>query len=103
MQGGNDARVMAAITLLEEALAIDPRNDEVRVLLDSLRINRGGSASIALNGGDQAQFLRAESLFVRDSVAQAFAIVERLWALGQNQLYPPLITLRRRITSRLGI
>ena len=102
-QGGNDARVLAAISLLEEALALEPRNDEVRVLLDSLRINRGGSASIALSSSDQEQFLRAESLFVRDSVAQAFAIVERLWTRGQNQLYPPLISLRQRVTSRLGI
>ena len=103
VQGGDDARILAAIELLEDALAIDPRNNDVRVTLDSLRIGRGGIGSIALSSNDQAQYLRAEGLFVQDSVAQAFAIVERLWVQGQNQLFPPLISLRRRITSRLGI
>lgn len=101
--GGGAAQVRAAITALEEAVTLNPENNQAKVLLDTLRIGTGGQAAVALSSEDEQQFRRAENLFVEGNVAQAFAIVERLLQTESNRLYPPLLSLRQRITARLGI
>jgi len=101
--GGGVAQDRAAISLLEEAVSLNPGNRDARLLLDTLRIRTGGQATVALSSTDEQQFRRAEQLFIQGSVAQAFGIVERLLQDESNQGYPPLLDLRRRITSRLGV
>lgn len=101
--GGGIAQDRAAIGLLEEAVSLNPGNRDARLLLDTLRIRTGGQATVALSSTDEQQFRRAEQLFIQGSVAQAFGIVERLLQDESNQGYPPLLDLRRRITSRLGV
>ena len=100
---GGTAQVRAAISILEEAVTLNPDNSQAKVLLDSLRIGSGGQAAVALSSADEQQFRRAETLFVEGNVAQAFAIVERLLQSESNRLYPPLLNLRQRIANRLGI
>ncbi|TVR89036.1 MAG: hypothetical protein EA428_10985 [Spirochaetaceae bacterium] len=101
--GGGIAQDRAAIGLLEESVSLNPGNRDARLLLDTLRIRTGGQATVALSSTDEQQFRRAEQLFIQGSVAQAFGIVERLLQDESNQGYPPLLDLRRRITSRLGV
>ena len=104
VQGGaGQAQTQAAISLLEEAVTLNPDNDEAKILLDELRIGLGGRATVALSSEDEQLFRRAEQLFVQNNVAQAYAIVQRLLQKGNNQLYAPLLELERRITARLGI
>ncbi len=101
--GGGVAQARAAITALEEAITLNPDNNQAKVLLDTLRIGTGGQAAVALSSEDEQQFRRAENLFVEGNVAQAFAVVERLLQDESNRLYPPLLNLRQRIAARLGI
>ncbi|NBC28594.1 MAG: hypothetical protein GVY29_01215 [Spirochaetes bacterium] len=104
VQGGaGQAQTQAAISLLEEAVTLNPDNDQAKILLDELRIGLGGRATVALSSEDEQLFRRAEQLFVQNSVAQAYAIVQRLLQEENNQLYAPLLELERRITARLGI
>ena len=103
VQEGGQAQQQAAISLLEEALSLNPENDQAKILLDELRIGLGGRATIALSSEDEQLFRRAERLFVQNQVAQAYAIVQRLLQNENNQLYAPLLELERRITARLGI
>jgi tetratricopeptide (TPR) repeat protein len=100
---GSAAQTRAAINLLEEAVSLNPENNEAKVLLDRLRIDTGGQATATLTSAEEQQLRRAETLFVENKVAQAFAIVERLMQEEENRLYPPLLDLRKRIVSRLGM
>ena len=102
-QRGGDVQILAAIDLLEQAVVVNPRNTIAQLELDTLRINRGGQSSATLNSSDEQLFRRAQTLTVQGRVAQAFAVVERLWGSPQNQLYPPLVSLRARLTVQLGI
>ena len=97
------AQVQAAISLLEEAVTLNPDNDQAKILLDELRIGLGGRATVALSSEDEQLFRRAQQLFVQNNVAQAYAIVQRLLQDENNQVYAPLLELERRITARLGI
>lgn len=101
--GGGEAQRQAAISLLEEAVTLNPDNRQAQILLDRLRIQSGGQATVALSSAEEQQFRRAETLFIQDNVAQAYAIVQQLLQDEENQLYPPLLDLEERIAARLGI
>ncbi len=103
LAGGGEAQTIAAIELLEQAVTVNPDNRDARLLLDRLRINAGGQASVALSSTDEQRFRRAETLFIQGNLGQALAIVQSLLQNPNNQQYPPLLDLRDRITSRLGI
>jgi hypothetical protein len=68
-----------------------------------LRVQLGGQATVALSNDDEQQYRRAETLFSQGRDLQALAVVERLLSNADNQGYPPLVELRRRIALRLGI
>lgn len=97
LSNGNADQVRRAIALLEQALELNPDNNQATLLLDTLRIRTGGQATVALDTSAEQQFRRALTLFSQDSVLQARAIVQRLLADPQNQSYPPLLDLQRRI------
>ena len=103
LSGGSRDQVAVAVSLLEEAVDLNPNNNDAKFLLDQLRIQLGGQATIALSTTDEQQYRRAETLFSQGGVLQALAIVERLLERADNRSYPPLVELRRRIALRLGI
>jgi len=100
--GGQD-QIAVAVTLLEQAIRLNPANGDAAFLLDQLRIQQGGQATVALSTADELQYRRAETLFSQGRVLQALAITERLLEDENNSNYPPLVDLRRRIGLRLGI
>ena len=100
---GSLDQATVAVSLLEEAVELNPRDGEAKFLLDQLRIRLGGRATVALANADEQQYRRAETLFSQGQVLQAFQITERLLSVGNNANYPPLVELRRRIELRLGI
>lgn len=100
--GSQDA-IAVAVTLLEQAIQLNPSNGNAAFLLDQLRIQLGGQATVALSTADELQYRRAETLFSQGRVLQALAITERLLENPNNANYPPLVDLRRRIGLRLGI
>lgn len=101
-QGTRD-QATVAVSLLEDAVDLNPDNNQAKFLLDQLRIRLGGQATVALSTADEEQYRRAETLFSQGQVLQALQITERLLAASGNQNYPPLVDLRRRIALRLGI
>lgn len=103
LAAGSRDQVAVAVSLLEEAVQLNPNNNDAKFLLDQLRIQLGGQATVALTSADEEQYRRAETLFSQGRVLQALQITERLLADGNNENYPPLVDLRRRIALRLGI
>ena len=97
LSDGTGDQVRRAIELLEQALTLNPDNNQATLLLDTLRIRTGGQATVALTTASEQQFRRALTLFSQDSVLQARAIVQRLLTDPQNRSYPPLLDLQRRI------
>jgi tetratricopeptide (TPR) repeat protein len=103
LSGGSRDQVTVAVSLLEQAIELDPTNGDASFLLDQLRIQLGGQATVALDTADEQQYRRAETLFSQGQALQALSVVERLLRDAENQNYPPLVDLRRRIGLRLGI
>jgi hypothetical protein len=101
--GAGEAQRQAAISILEEAVTLNPENRDAQILLDRLRIQSGGEATVALSSAEEQQLRRAETLFIQDNAAQAYAIVQQLLRDTDNQRYPPLLDLEERIAARLGL
>ncbi len=101
--GAGEAQRQAAMSILEEAVTLNPENRDAQILLDRLRIQSGGEATVALSSAEEQQLRRAETLFIQDNAAQAYAIVQQLLRDADNQRYPPLLDLEERIAARLGI
>ncbi|MFP4565716.1 MAG: hypothetical protein ACLFNX_04380 [Spirochaetaceae bacterium] len=101
--GAGEAQRQAAMSILEEAVTLNPDNREAQILLDRLRIQSGGEATVALSSAEEQQLRRAETLFIEDNAAQAYAIVQQLLRDEDNQRYPPLLDLEERIAERLGL
>ncbi|NBF41695.1 MAG: hypothetical protein GVY14_14900, partial [Spirochaetes bacterium] len=101
--GAGEAQRQAAMSILEEAVTLNPENREAQILLDRLRIQSGGQATVALSSAEEQQLRRAETLFIQDNAAQAYAIVQQLLRDEENQRYPPLLDLEERIAARLGL
>lgn len=101
--GGSREQLQAAVGLLEEAIQVNPNNQDAIVLLDQYRIAIGGQVSATIGFEAQQRFREAEELFVQGDIATAYAIVQQLLQSSQNQRYTPLINLQRRIETRLGI
>lgn len=103
LSAGSRDQAVVAVSLLQDAVDLNPGNSSARFLLDQLRIRLGGQATAALTTADEQQYRRAETLFQQGQVLQALAIAERLLSNPDNRGYPPLVELRRRIGLRLGI
>ena len=101
--GAGEAQRQASMSILEEAVTLNPENREAQILLDRLRIQSGGQATVALSSAEEQQLRRAETLFIQDNAAQAYAIVQQLLRDEENQRYPPLLDLEQRIAARLGL
>ncbi|MFW6368654.1 MAG: hypothetical protein ACOCZ9_02850, partial [Spirochaetota bacterium] len=85
---------------LEEAVRVNPDNDEARELLDEVRLEVGSSSGPALTSSELQQFRRAENYFIDGEVGRALLIVERLWQDEDNRSYDPLASLRSRMVNR---
>ncbi|MEX2442879.1 MAG: hypothetical protein WD492_04715 [Alkalispirochaeta sp.] len=103
LASGSRDEAVVAVSLLEDAVDLNPNNSDAKFLLDQLRIRLGGQSTVALTSADEQQYRRAQTLFSQGRALQALQITERLLQDADNRTYPPLVELRRRIGLRLGI
>lgn len=96
----DDGNAETAQDQLEEAVRIDPDNDEARQLLDEVRLQVGASSGPVLTSAELQQFRRAENYFIDGQIGQALLIVERLWQDEENRNYDPLASLRSRMVDQ---
>ncbi len=99
---GDRTQTQVAVVRLEKALEMNPDNRNAQVLLDRYRIALGSPATYTLPGATMQEFSQAQNLFIGGRLADALAIVDRIWQNPANRGYSPLVDLRNNILSRLG-
>lgn len=99
---GTRAQTEVAVARLETALQLNPDNTNAQVLLDRYRIALGSPATYTLPSATMQEFAQAQNLFIAGRLADALAIVDRIWQNPSNRGYAPLVDLRKNILSRLG-
>lgn len=100
--GGSRGQIEVAIARLQEAIQLNPENDQAVLLLDQLRIQLGSSATVVLSSANEQLFREAQEAFIDGNLGNALSIVNRLWQNEQNRRYAPLVDLREQILEDLG-
>ncbi len=97
----NRVQYPIALEQLNRAIALNPENQKAIELKDRISIDTGGQSSVVLSSRAEEQYRAAEEKYVQGNFFEALAIVERLLLDKNNQKYPPLLDLKRRIESKI--
>jgi tetratricopeptide (TPR) repeat protein len=90
-----------ALEQLNEALKLNPNNEQAVTLKDRIQTDVGGQASVVLTSASEREYQRAVQELQRGNTIVALAIVEQLLQDPRNRNAPRIIELQRRIQSRL--
>ena len=99
---GTRTQTEVAVARLQTAIDLNPDNRNAQVLLDRYRIALGSPATYTLPSTTMQEFSQAQNLFIGGRLADALAIVDRIWQNPSNRGYAPLVDLRKNILARLG-
>jgi len=101
VQGNVRAQFPIALELLNEALKLTPESQKVTSLLDRVEAEFGGRTTTVLSSTAQQQYRIAEEKYIQGNYFEALRIVNQLLKDSNNQNYPPLLELKRRIESKI--
>jgi tetratricopeptide (TPR) repeat protein len=90
----------AALRQLNEALSLNPNNDEAMTLKDRVQA-RMGTGNAVLSSADEGDYQRAVMELQRGNTLTALSLVERLLQNSQNRNSTRIIDLRRKIEAIL--
>jgi hypothetical protein len=101
VQGNVRAQFPIALEYLNEALKLTPQSQKVTNLLDRVEAEIGGRTTTVLSSTAQQQYRIAEEKYIEGNYFEALRIVNQLLKDKNNQNYPPLLELKRRIESKI--
>lgn len=90
-----------ALEQLNEALKLNPSNEQAVSLKDRIQVDVGGQASVVLTNAAERDYQRAVQELQKGNTIVALAIVEQLLRDPRNRNSPRIVELQRRIQSRL--
>ncbi len=90
-----------ALEQLNEALKLNPNNEQAVALKDRIQMDVGGQAAVVLTNAAEREYQRAVQELQKGNNIVALSIVEQLLRDPQNRNSPRIIELQRRIQSRL--
>lgn len=99
--GRDEIKLRSALAQVDEAIALNPDNDDAILLKDRIQIAIGGKAVIALSAADEALYQQAIQKLQRGDDVGALATVEQLLKKQGNLRSSKLRDLQRRLRERL--
>lgn len=95
------AQFPAALEQLNEALRLNPNNEQAGLLKDKIQTDVGGQASVVLSSAAEREYQRAVQEYQQGNTIVALSIVEQLLQDPRNRNSNRILELQRRIQSRL--
>ena len=95
------AQFPIALSYLNQAIDLDPNNQNAASLKDRISIDTGAETTVVLSNSAQVEYRQAQEQFIAKSYYEALRIVNQLLQDPKNQNYLPLIELKRRIESKI--
>lgn len=100
-EGGNQLLFASALELLDDAIALNPRNTDARTLKDQVAIYVINESSITLTPAEQLIYREAEDKYLSGDFFEALNLTNQLMENPRNRNYAPLQDLIRRIESNI--
>lgn len=100
-EGGNQLLFASALELLDEAIALNPRNTDARNLKDQVAIYVSNESAVVLTPAEQLIYREAEDKYLSGDFFEALNLTNQLMETPKNRNYAPLQDLIRRIESNI--
>ena len=92
----------SALSVLDDALRLNPDNREAAVLKDRLLVATGGERVDVLSSDDQRLLREAEAKYLSGRFFEALLIIEQLLRKSGNQNNQEILDLEKRIRAKTG-
>ncbi len=98
---GNEEILRQALSRLDQAIALNPNNDNAIMLKDRIQIAVGGKAAVVLSSADEASYNQAIQELRNNNVVGAYTIVERLLQTPANRRSSKILDLQKQVQARM--
>ena len=99
--GRDEVKLRAALSLVNEAISLDPNNNAALLLKDRIQIAIGGKTLIVLSSEDEAKYQKAVAALQHNNIVTANALVEELLQKPSNKNSSKIIDLQKKIRALL--
>lgn len=97
--GRNESQLRDALSLLDQAIALNADNGDAILLKDRIQIAVGGKASVVLSSADEAMYQQAVQALQKNNIVSANAMVEQLLQKPANRRSAKILNLQERIKA----
>lgn len=101
--GRNELLLREALSKVDEALSLNPDNEDAMILKDRIQILIGGKAVIVLSSEDEFKYQEAVQRMNRNDTTGAIAIVNELLKKQNNKRSSKILDLMKQLEVRTGI
>ncbi|MBP5447838.1 MAG: hypothetical protein J6X95_07105, partial [Treponema sp.] len=98
---GNEEILRQALSRLDQAIALNPNNDNAIMLKDRIQIAVGGKAAVVLSSADEASYNQAIQELRNNNVIGAYTIVEQLLQTPANRRSSKILDLQKQVQARM--
>lgn len=98
---GDEDKLKSALAKLDEAISMNPENEQAMNLKDQLQVSIGGKASAVLSSEDENRYQQAIQAFSNNNYITANAIVEQLLQKQSNKNSTKILELQKKIKALL--
>jgi hypothetical protein len=99
--GQNEVALRQALALVDEAIMLNPNNNDAIILKDRTLSRLGGQTVTVLSGADESEYQRAVREISRGNAIEAKAIVEMLLQKDSNKRSFKVLELQKKVDSLL--
>ena len=99
--GLDEVKLRTALSLVDEAISLDPNNNAALLLKDRIQITIGGRTLIVLSSEDEAKYQKAVAALQSNNIITANALVEELLQKSSNKNSSKIIDLQKKIRTLL--
>jgi hypothetical protein len=99
--GRDEVKLQSALSHVDEAIRLNPDNDEAMLLKDRIQTSIGGKAAVVLSSEDEAKYQQAITEMQNNNIVTANALVEQLLQKQGNRRSSKILDLQKKIKALL--
>ena len=99
--GNSESQLRSALEKLDQAIQLNPNNDQAILLKDRVQVSLGGRASVVLSSSDEAKYQKAIQELQKNNIVGAYALVEQLLQKPENRRSSKVLDLQKKVKALL--
>ena len=99
--GRDEVKLQSALSKVDEAIKLNPGNDDAMLLKDRIQTSIGGKAAVVLSSEDEAKYQQAITELQNNDIVTANTLVEQLLQKQSNRRSSKILDLQKKIKALL--